>query len=170
MMRWKFSLIAVVVVACGARTSLRVDLAEPPPDSSMDVATLFDAVEEASLDVAGEASFDATTDADVACAPRTFVLNGRPARVVLLLDRSASMGSYFPTESGVRTRFNGLLQALRGSFARYDGAFEVGALLFPNAGECQVRLPLDRITLPDTANRNRNTHSRSDSPRCTGVA
>ncbi len=131
--------LPVLLAACGARTGLHGELAATPP---VDV-TSFDVP---SPDVP---SFDIRVPlpdaglADDACAPLSYALPGRPARVVLLLDRSASMLNYFPTTAGRRTRFQGLLSTLRGAFARYDGAFEVGALLFPNAGECAVRPPLD---------------------------
>jgi hypothetical protein len=115
------AVLLALLAACGARTGLSVEAPAVPP------------VDEVSFDV----------PAPDACVPLRYSLPGRPARVVLLLDRSASMLDFFPTTSGQRTRFQGLLATLRGTFARYDGAFEVGALLFPNAGECAVRAPLD---------------------------
>lgn len=106
--------LAVVLACCGARTGLRV------PDA--------------------EASFDAADVADVAdvaavrgCVPGHFTLAARAAEVLLVVDRSGSMGQGLGSAGGA-SKWRLLRDALASTLPRFQDRIDVGAVFYPEDG------------------------------------
>jgi hypothetical protein len=105
-------LFAALVVGCGARTSL------PIPE----------------LDDASLPSND-VSDAPVPCTPGRITLERARPAVMMVLDRSGSMGRGF---GGVETRWSILTRALASALPPVDSTMSLGALMFPRRGGGQT--------------------------------
>ena len=99
------SLLIALSIGCGARTSLpipEVDDASVPEDTK-----------------------------PVGCTPGRVTLERATPSVMMVLDRSGSMGRGF---GGVATRWDILIRALDGALPPVDATMQLGALIYPTIG------------------------------------
>lgn len=101
-------LFASIVVACGARTGLFVGEGRAPVD----------------------AGIDAPDTAPVGCTPGVITLEKARPAVMMILDRSGSMGRRLDSTPG--TRWQILTKALASNMPAVDDTMQVGALFYPS--------------------------------------
>lgn len=123
----------LTLVACGARTGLRV----PDAASDEDVQTPVD-VPRIDREVPVDRVFPDVPPPDV-CVPGTYALPRAESRALLLLDESQSMGWSLSGEpTGTPTRWSIVRNALGEGLPRYSGRVSFGLWVFPgdNSNAC----------------------------------
>lgn len=131
-MRWIAPLLSLLLVACGARSGLRVDREDAGRDAG-------------------------ARDGGPSCATRPLTLEPGRAEIVYVVDRSSSMsGELEPTT----TRFDAVQRAF--SALREDESIVAGLKLFPSTpgatgGSCELRpgldVPIEAGSMPRIARR-----------------
>lgn len=101
------ALATALCAGCGARTGLAVPDAAVASDATDDAFVRFDA-----------------------CVAGRFAMVRREARMVFVIDRSGSM-SLPLSDTDRRSRWNVMRDALGGTVPRFEGAMQMGALIFP---------------------------------------
>jgi hypothetical protein len=121
MKRW-FALLPWVALACGAKTGL--DVSDRP----------------GAVDASVEATIDAPTDTGpLPCTPGLITLERAQPTVMMVLDRSGSMGQRLGGTTD--TRWQILTRALAAAMPAVDKTMRIGALVFPSgsgARTCNV--------------------------------
>jgi hypothetical protein len=112
---WTLVVWACLAAACGARSGLEVE-----PSDGPDVSALDASIRDAGLDA----------PIDVRTCSRSVVLAPARAEVVLVLDRSGSMGRETLASTGM-TRWAALREALSVALPPFDGVIELGATFYP---------------------------------------
>lgn len=106
---------AVSLLACGARTGLLVPDVSEPSDAVADVPVIVDV-------------------APRVCTPGSFVLEPRAAEVLLVIDRSSSMGQSLTGRGGGTSKWELLRSALATTLPTFQDRINVGALFYPESG------------------------------------
>lgn len=120
--------LGAALLACGARTPLRIPALDAAPDALADAGN--DALAPADSTDAQDAGPDVPLD--VRCADPVVTLLPKPADLLFVLDRSGSMAWNLAGSPGVPSRWQLVRDALAATLPSYDGAMSMGAMLFPS--------------------------------------
>src|SRR5262245_10786479 len=125
--------LSSLLAACGARTGLLVPDVELPADvTALDAADVPDATD--------------VLDAPV-CAPGRFVLVARAADLLLVIDRSSSMGQGLGAAGASKWAL--LRGALAATLPRFQDRINVGALFYPESGAESREASCALANIPD---------------------
>lgn len=112
---------AVLAAACGARTGLNVPDVAFPEDATIDAPDVVDVV-------------DVVDVRPPTCATGRFTLTQRGADMMLVVDRSGSMGQRLGAARSGPSKWVLLRDALAGTLPAFQGRIGTGALFYPQDG------------------------------------
>jgi len=129
-MRCSHALLAALVLltGCGAKTDLEVPVRDADLDAPLDGSS------DGGADGGSDGGSDGGPDVPIdGCVPIERPLVPTRAEAMFVLDRSTSMGWALTGPDGAgASRFAILSEALAATLPRYDGAIEMGGLLYPS--------------------------------------
>lgn len=115
------SAVTTALAACGAKTGLRLPDVVTTPDATLDASDVADVMDVADV-----------RDVVRGCVPGRFNLEARAADILLVIDRSGSMGQSL---SGSRTsKWRVVRDALNATLPQFQRQIQVGAVFYPEEG------------------------------------